>query len=775
VAVAFPIPQAQPTQLVGRTAELESIIQRLTGEHTRLITLIGPAGVGKTRLAIEILAQLTDQFADGAAFVDLAPAREARQVVPAIAQTLGLFDTGTRPVLVRLAEYLAERELLLVLDNFEQVLPAAVQLPELLAAAAGLKLLVTSRVHLRLRAEQTIHIFPLPVPDPDTVPPLPELLRIPAVALFVERAQAHRADFIPTEHYAPLLAHLARQLDGLPLAIELAAGQASALPLAAIARRLDRQLRSLQWDAHDLPERQRSLQAAIDWSYALLPPSERRLLRHLGVFVRHVCLDAIDAVAGAGDEEETLEGMMALVEKSLVLPGVAEGDDGELYFGMLETVRHYAAEKLQAQGERDAAGRAHAAYFLALAERADPELRRRDQLVWYLRLEAEHDNLRVALRWLLDHDEGALALRMAGALGYFWFRRGYHGEGSHWLGEALDRAPEANPEVRSQALTIAGWLLTLNGEFARSRVLLEQGLSLAWEGGDRAAIARSLSYLGLHGTYVGDTDVSQRALDEALTYARELQNDHLIGVALFFLSYLPWARGDYHRAIDLAAAALTRYEAAGNIVSTIMVRFALALELQQVGNVRDAVQYLESGLRTCRDFKDRWQLGLGLKATLLVVGEGVAAERRARLLGAADTLVQATGSLPGALDLVLGQGSAGFRAEVDRTGLGASYHEGRLLTFAEIVDLALELLEEFSRTVAGDGIRTQEAGQVSPLSAREHEVLRLVAEGLTNRRVGQRLFLSPRTIDHHLSAIFNKLGVDTRSQAVAVATQRRLL
>jgi predicted ATPase len=322
---------------------LETITQRLTQEPLRLLTLIGPAGVGKTRLALEAGSRLSDQFPDGVTWVNLAPIREPELVLPTVAQTLGLMDSGPRPLLERLQEYLHERNTLLILDNVEQVLPSAGEIAELLAATADLRILITSRVPLRLRWEHTLRIAPLAVPASDAAPSLQELVQFPSVALFVERAQAQRADFDPTEGQVPLLIQLARHLDGLPLAIELAAGQMSVLPLAVIASRMDQRVQMLRWDAQDLPDRQRSLQAAIGWSYDLLTEAEQRLFRHLGVFVGLVSLNAIDAVAGNADADLTLEGLAALAEKSLVLPGQPEEDDPEPAFVLLDTMRQFAS------------------------------------------------------------------------------------------------------------------------------------------------------------------------------------------------------------------------------------------------------------------------------------------------------------------------------------------------------------------------------------------------------------------------------------------------
>src|SRR5260370_28511112 len=474
LATPSPVP-AQPTPLIGRTAELATIHRRLSDEGARLLTLTGPAGVGKTRLALAAAAQLADRFADGVALVDLAPVRDPSLVLPAIARTLGLTDTGQPPLPERLRDVLRERAaLLLVLDNFEQVLPAGVALADLLASCPGLCLLVASRAPLQLRWEQTLRVPPRAVPDlRAALPSQDALAEIPSVALFVERARARRADFILSERTAALVAELVVQLDGLPLALELAATRLDALPLSAVVRRLEDRLHLLASEALDVPERQRSLEAAVGWSYDLLSEAERRLFSCLGVFVGQVTLDAIAAVVqavgqasrtdaggerGSGEERRILQRLAALAEKSLVLPmrrDDREGDDPEPAFGMLETVREYAWERLVAAGELEAARFAHAHYFLALADRAEPQLRERDQRAWFVRLEPQQDNLRAALRWLLDPDDPAereAGLRLAGSLGWFWFVRSYRAEGGRWLGEVVTRAPADGSAGRQPVL-----------------------------------------------------------------------------------------------------------------------------------------------------------------------------------------------------------------------------------------------------------------------------------------------------------------------------------
>src|SRR5258706_6051547 len=432
--------RAQPPSIVGRLGGREPIRRRWLAEGVRVRALMGPAGVGKTRLALAAAARVADRFPDGVVLVDLTPIRDPPLVLCTMAHVLGLADTLPE----QFQASLRERKMLLILDNFEQVLPAAAALADLLAGCPGLTLLVTSRVPLHLRWEQVLRVPPLPVPDLSrAVPPLDELARVPAVALFVERAQAQWAEFTLTEAQAPLVAQLAVQLDGLPLALELAAARLGALPLSAIASRLEDRLQLLRWEAPDLPERQRSLHAAVGWSYDLLSDDERRLFRSLGVFVGWVALDAIAAVvAGEGDEGCILDGMASLAEKSLIMPVRQNGedDDPEPAFGMLETVREYAWEQLERLGEQAAGRQAHAHYFLALAERADPQLRGPDQRAWFLRLERRQGKLRAALAWLLEQDPPAEregALRLARALAWFWCFRGYHAQGVRWLDEAL--------------------------------------------------------------------------------------------------------------------------------------------------------------------------------------------------------------------------------------------------------------------------------------------------------------------------------------------------
>jgi predicted ATPase/DNA-binding CsgD family transcriptional regulator/transcriptional regulator with XRE-family HTH domain len=814
-------PTVQPTPLVGRRDELDTTCQRLAVEGVRLLTLTGPAGVGKTRLALAavttIARDLPARFSDGIAVVDLTFARDSEQVFDTIARTVGFKDDGSVPLRERLESYLRQRSsLLMMLDNFEQALSAASHIAQLLATCPGLQLLVTSRAPLRLRWEQTLRVAPLPVPNATDAPPsVEELITIPSVELFMSRARAHRADFTLTASTAPLVAQLVTQLDGLPLALKLAAARMDVMPLAALVRRQEDRLQLLRWDAQDLPDRHRSLEAALGWSYDLLTEYEQRIFRRLGVFVGQVTLEAIASVAGVktgvDDTEgnviapdhrrsgnETLEILVSLAAKSLILPGqrnalsdedeYEDDDQPEIAFTMLETVREYAREQLERLGELEAARRAHAYYFLTLAERADPQLRALEQRNWYLRLEREHDNLRAALRWLFDQEtpeEREAALRLAAALGWFWVIRGYPVEGRRWLEKALSRlqmdvlGEGSHAALRLRTLLEAGSTLLLQGEFTQARVLQEQALALAQQWQDPTAIAQALTYLGTRAVYAGELAEGVRLLSEAQTRWETLGDPFFLGLTLNFLGTARLAQGDQEEAEKLKAAALELLEASGGIGFAGTARVALAAILAQRGDLPQAVRHVRSAIEASLALRDRRLISSGLRAALVFMDEQIQPEQRMRLLGASDALSQVTGGT-----VVRQQESAypliaALREHLERGEWAAAYRQGLSLSIGAVGSLALTLLDEVARRLASVNNSLDRPQQQGPsailLSEREQEVLRLVAQGLSSKAIGQRLFLSPSTVNHHIQSIFNKLGVDTRAQAVAVAGRQGLL
>jgi non-specific serine/threonine protein kinase len=431
------------------------------------------------------------------------------------------------------------------------------------------------------------------------------------------------------------------------------------------------------------------------------------------------------------------------------------------------------------QGELEQARRAHAQYFSEFVECADPELRRRDQLPWRRRLEAEHDNLRAALRWLLDDQDDEQALRLAGGLGFFWWLRGYYTEGSQWLEEALSKALDADPIIRTWALLQAAPLLASVGDHREATARLQEALALARTTGDRRGIALSLTFLGSSWTVTEKVGEGQRMLQEALALWEELGDDYYSAYTLASLAVPPFVQGQYQQAAQLYAAGIARYRAIGELTVMTTALFYLALVHKQLGDHTTAVRLIQDGLTRSLKLGDRWPVYLGTEATLLLIEERVDIERRASLLGATDTLSRTMGLKTGIRvspsDPRSDPSVAALRARVERGELEQAHRAGCALSFEGVVALALELLEEFAHTLPGGATEMKEPVSPSRLSAREQEVLRLVAEGLTSKQIGQQLFLSHRTVDHHLTAIFNKLGVDTRAQAVAVATRDGLL
>src|SRR5215213_9079358 len=468
----------QPTPLVGREKEVSEVCDLLRGTETRLLTLTGPGGIGKTRLALQAAADLLDDFPDGTFFVPLATLSEVELLLPAVAETLGVREAGEQPLDESLKDYLKERRLLLLLDNFEQVLGAAPAVTELLAEAPGLKVLATSRAPLGLYGEHEFPVPPLSMPDLKRPLPLERLTQYEAVGLFLERARAVKPDFSITNESAPAVAEICVRLDGLPLAIELAAARIKMLPPKAMLQRLTSRLKLLTGGARDLPERQRTLRATIEWSFALLDAGEQLLFGRLAVFSVGRTLEAIEAICDAEGDlgVDAFEGVSSLMDKSLLRQ--EEGPNGEPRFVMLETVHEYAREKLQESAEAQEIKRVHAEYFLTLAEEANPELRGPDQLEWLERLEVEHDNMRAVLSWALERKEAEVALRLGGALWLFWSVRGYHSEGRRWLEEALAMDRLVSSEVRAMALAGVGVLAEDQGELDRAQEACEEGLEL---------------------------------------------------------------------------------------------------------------------------------------------------------------------------------------------------------------------------------------------------------------------------------------------------------
>ncbi|HMA38305.1 MAG TPA: tetratricopeptide repeat protein [Chloroflexia bacterium] len=838
LSTATPLPPLpiNPTSFVGRHAELAAIRARLGSGATRLLTLTGPGGVGKTRLALQVAEAVRAAGEGSVVFVPLAALADPALVPAAIAHILGVPEVANQPMLTSLQVALRGRPVLLVIDNFEQLLAATPQVAQLLAACPEMRLLITSREPLHLPGEAILAVPPLAVPDLAHLPAVEQLSEVAAVALFTQRAQASRPDFALTAENASVVAAICARLDGLPLALELAAARVRLLPPAALLPRLARRLDLLADPVGRRPARHQTLRATIAWSYDLLDPPEQAVFRRLAVFAGGAALEAAEAVAGSDGPLDCLAGIESLVDKSLItfaLGGAAAGPKadgsaapvlpaGEPRCGLLETIREYALEQLQTSGEADATRRAHAGYFLALAEAAESQLEGAGRSLWLDRLEREHDNFRAALDWALAHDS-ALGLRLAAALWPFWWGRGHWSEGRTRLAQYLAAGP-ARTAARAKALQGAGTLAYYQGDYAQARPLHEEGLAIYREVGDPTGTAALLIDVASYPRDAGEQAAATALLQESLALYQAADNRLGMAHAFLALGFTPVVTGTFTETEPALSRSLALYRVLG---SDRGIMWALNAQAEVARHDRKYVLARElyaECVELCRILGDQHYLIVVLHnfahclladgqpdpaRTLFLEALPIAVEqhasvfgawclaglgaahahkqefhRAARLFGAADVLLTTAGISLDPMDAAVVEWYTRLaQGRISPAAWEAAWAAGRAWT----LDRAFQYARQTEPAAAGSSGQVAPAGDtasdtawiprrsVEPLTRREREVLRLIAAGLSNDQVAARLCISINTVETHTRAIYGKLDVTSRSAATRAALEHKLV